>query len=129
MREFQIKKIEQVKGRNVYYKLIKDGVCEFDLFCAQMSTQSKFQSELRSIFTYMELTSNQIPLPATKFKDITPKISSAKQHEFKTKNLRVYTFQDKGTGKIIVCGGLKSTQQSDINHFRETIRQYFESKE
>jgi len=124
MAEFKLKRIEQVKGRNVFYKLIKDERCEFDEFCVEMTKPGKYESEVKTIFTYMELAANQQPLPKTKFKDITPFKESVKEHEFKTKNLRVYTFQQKGTGKIVVCGGTKNEQDSDIKHFRQLKKQY-----
>ncbi|MEX0595117.1 MAG: hypothetical protein WD512_01365 [Candidatus Paceibacterota bacterium] len=125
MPKFKLRKIEQVQGRNTYYKLIKDGKCEFEEFCTEMSQPDKYESELKKIFSYMELAANQQPLPKTKFKDITPKKATAKEHEFKSKHLRVYAFQQKSTGKIIVCGGTKSSQKSDIKHFREVKEQYF----
>lgn len=128
MPKFKLKKIEQVKGRNTFYKLIKDGNCEFDEFCDEMDKADMYPSELKNIFTNMDLVANQIPLPKKKFKDITKSKSSIKEHEFKTKNLRVYAFQEKGTGKIIVCGGKKGTQKANIRHFRQIKRQYLNSK-
>lgn len=124
MPEFKLRKIPQVRGRNTYYKLVKDGDCEFDEFCKEMNKPDKYESELKTIFSYMELAANQQPLPRTKFKDITPKKDSVKEHEFKSKHLRVYAFQQKSTGKIIVCGGTKTNQKSDIKHFREVKKQY-----
>lgn len=128
MPEFKLIRIEQVRGRNTYYKLVKDGSCEFDEFCEEIKKPDMYESELKRIFSYMELAANQQPLPKTKFKDITPQKVPDKECEFKTKNLRVYAFQQKNTGKIIVCGGIKTTQKSDIKHFRELKKQYLEFK-
>lgn len=122
--EFQLRKLNQIKGKNPFYALIKDGECEFDRFCEKMNNSDQYQSELKSIFANMDLVANQISLPKTKFRDITPAKEPIKEHEFKTKNLRVYAFQEKGTGKIIVCGGTKGTQKSDIRHFRQLKKQY-----
>lgn len=73
MSKFKLKRIKQINGRNTYYKLVKDGTCEFDEFCEEMNKPDKYESELKSIFAYMELAANQQPLPRTKVKDITPK--------------------------------------------------------
>lgn len=128
MSEFTLKRLEQVKGRNSFYKLVKNGTCEFDNFCKKMGGPGMYKSELMTIFSYMELAANQQPLPGTKFKDITPRNESVKEHEFKSKHLRVYAFQQRRTGKIIVCGGTKSSQKSDIRHFRQIKSQYLQFK-
>jgi len=49
-------------------------------------------------------------------------------NEFKTRHLRVYSFQDKGTGKIVVCAGTKNTQKSDIKHFRKLKKEYLNNR-
>lgn len=128
MPKFKIKRIKQVKGRNTYYKLYKKGTCEFDEFCEEMSKSDKYESEVKQIYTLMDLAANQQSLPHTKFKDITPDKARLKEHEFKTSHLRVYAFQDKGTGKIIVCGGTKNSQESDIKHFRKLKEEYLTEK-
>ncbi|MEO6830639.1 MAG: hypothetical protein ABI378_00410, partial [Chitinophagaceae bacterium] len=56
---------------------------------------------------------NLYSLPETKFKDITPKGETIREYEFKSKHLRVYAVQKPG-GKVVVLGGFKTTQKSDI---------------
>lgn len=67
-------------------------------------------------------------LPQTKFKDITPKNGKNKEYEIKTHHLRVYLFHEKNTGRVIVCGGKKGSQNSDIKHFRKIKKEYFKQK-
>ena len=98
MTEFKLKRIEQVSGRNTFYKLLKNGICEFDEFCKKMNKPDMYQSELKTIFTYMELAANQQTLPRTKFKDITPKNDSIKEHEIKTKHLERNCYNLKSIG-------------------------------
>lgn len=124
MSKFALREINQIKGKKTYYKLVKNGKCEFQEFCNEIVKGSNYESELKTLFSWMDRDANLQPLPSNKKKDITPDGVTPKEHEFKSKNLRIYTFQDKGTGKIVVCGGNKNTQDSDIRHFRKIKEEY-----
>ena len=128
MAKFKLKNIEQVNGNNEFYELIKDGRNEFEEFCSQIEGEGQYYSELKTLFTLFDHAANQLPLPKNKCKDITPKKEDVKEHEFKTRHLRAYSFQDKGTGKIVVCAGTKNTQKSDIKHFRKLKKEYLNNR-
>lgn len=125
MAQFSLKLIETIRGRQAFYKLKLDtGRCPLDEFCEKIEKTS-FASELKTIFTYMDLIANNNTLPHTKFKDLTPKKDKYKEYEFKSKHLRIYVFHDAKSGKVVVCGGMKTEQKSDIKYFRNLKKQYF----
>lgn len=78
------------------------------------------------MLTYVEYAANGNPLPNTKFRDVTPKGGIVKEYEFKSKHLRLYAIK-KDNGKIIVLGGLKTTQDADFKRFRSLKSQYLNS--
>ena len=59
--------------------------------------------------------------------NITPHGEIVKEYEFKNGDLRVYAIKD-FNGKIIILGGYKNTQQTDINRFRSLKAQYLANK-
>ena len=126
MEKFSLKLIKSVQGKQKFYKLIEDDFCPFDAFQTEIKN-SNYLSELLTIYAYMEMISNLKTLPNTKFRDITPNKSTAKEYEIKSKHLRVYLFHEENTGKIIVCGGHKTSQKSDIKYFRNLKKAYLDS--
>lgn len=125
MPRFALEKIIEIDGRINFYKLKIDGSSDYDLFIDQCIKEGAYESELVTLQSRMQQISDLKTLPETKHRDITPKKSAIKQYEFKTKNLRVYTFHDKSNGRVIVLGGKKGTQKKDIKRFRGIIDEYF----
>jgi hypothetical protein len=74
----------------------------------------------------MSFIANLNSLPHSKFKDITPDKEEIKEYEFKSKHLRIYCIK-KPNGKIIILGGYKNNQSSDIIKFRSIKQQYLKS--
>jgi len=66
-------------------------------------------------------------LPKNKFRELKGSKDNIKEYEIKTRNLRVYLFHEEHTGRIIVCGGKKTSQEKDIKHFRNIKKQYFQN--
>ncbi len=129
MYTFALKEIEEIKGKLRLYKLIINGTCEYDEFEKGIETEGNLKSELLTVVARMHEIADLKSLPKEKFKDITPpRKETIKEYEIKTKHLRVYMFHDKSTGRIIVCGGKKGTQPSDIKHFRNIKKEYFNQK-
>ncbi len=124
MTTFALKKIQAIKGKQVFYKLLKNNKCPFDEF--EKSLEIKYTSELVTIYAYMERVANRESMPAGKFKEITPSEETIKEYEVKTKNLRVYLIKTTG-GKIVIIGGYKNSQSSDIRKFRSLKKQYLQS--
>lgn len=124
---FALEEISEVTGKIKFFKLLNDKVCEFDGFWNEIINEGNLISELNTIQTRMQLVSDMKSMPKEKFKDITPNGDSIKEYEIKTPNLRVYLFHEHLKGRIVVCGGKKGSQSSDIKHFRNIKKQYFKS--
>ena len=114
MINFATKLISEIDGKIKFYKLIKDGKCEFDEFYSQIQKTSNLNKELVNMQVVMQQISDMEMLPKTKFRNLTPSKETIKEYEIKTKNLRVYLFHDEYKGRIIVCGGKKTTQKKDL---------------
>ena len=128
MSNFVLEKIVEIDGRVSFYKLIKNGVCEFDEFQEEIKKDGNLSRELITVQARMLDVSNNKSLPQEKFRNITPKNDNITEYEIKTKHLRVYLFHEKHTGKIIISGGKKTSQAKDIKHFRKVKKLYFENK-
>lgn len=128
MAKFAIKKIQEIVGRVSFYKIEVDGNCPFDEFWNEIKKEGNLVKELNTIQTRMELIANLVHLPGDKFHKLTGGNDGLTEYEIKTKNLRVYLFQDEGTGKIVVCGGKKKNQDSNIELFRNLKLAYINNK-
>lgn len=128
MRIFTTQKIPEITGKIQFYKLLINKKCEFDEFWSEIEKSGNLNKELLKIQILMQEVSENKMLPNTKFRNLTPQKETIKEYEIKTKNLRVYLFHEEYTGRIIVCGGKKTTQKKDIKHFRKIKKQYFETK-
>lgn len=128
MSNFALKRIEAVIGKQAFYDLIIDGVSQADEFMLEIKGNSQYESEVRTILAYMDLVANMVLLPKTKFRDITPEKEKAKEYEFKSDHLRVYTFHLEKTGKIVSYWGFKNNQDKDIKRFRSLKKQFLENQ-
>jgi putative component of toxin-antitoxin plasmid stabilization module len=124
MNKFALKYIDEIFGRLKIFKLLVNNCCEYDEFERQIETEGSYSSELVIIQTRLQEIADCKLLPKEKFRNITPKKELVKEYEIKTRHLRVYLFHEEKTGRVIVCGGKKTTQQKDINHFRRIKKEY-----
>lgn len=74
----------------------------------------------------MDGVANLNSVSEEKFKDITPSGDKIKEYEFKSGDLRVYGIKIPN-GKLIVLGGFKNQQNSDITKFRSLKIEYLQS--
>jgi len=125
---FALKSIDVIVGRIKIFKLMVNNKCEFDEFENQVQTEGSYSSELLTIQTRLQDIADGKLLPKEKFRNITPKMEFVKEYDIKTRHLRVYLFHEEKTGRVIVCGGKKVTQDKDIGHFRRIKREYFDQK-
>ena len=121
MNKFALETIDAIKGKQRFEKLLVDGVCLFDEF--EKNLEKKYKRNLQKIYYYMESVANNMSLPCTKFKDVTPDKETVKEYEFKDGDLRVYAISTYG-GKIVVLGGYKNAQKADFRHFRSIKKEY-----
>lgn len=123
MAKFAVNKIDCIRGRQDFYDLLFYGKSQWEKFKAD--TNNAYESEIKTILSYMDHFSNGFPLPETKYKDLTPKGNPTKIGEFKSKHVRAYCFHEKGTGKMIALWGVKTEQKQDIQRFKSIVNQYY----
>lgn len=124
MPNFEIKNIDAIKGKQTFYKLIKDGICQIDEF--ENELEEIYKSEFRTIYSYMDQVANLKSLPKTKFHFYDDTKGGFREFEFKSKHLRVYGIVI-DEGKLIILGGTKAKQKEDTNIFRKIKKEYIES--
>jgi len=130
MSTFTVEKIERITGKLKLFLLYINGKCEFKEFIEGLERAGNYESELRSIQTTMQLISECKSVPEEKHKDITPRNDPHKEYEIRTKNIRVYAFQDKKTGRIFVCGGKagSSDKRKSLAQLRSIKKRYFQNQ-
>jgi hypothetical protein len=110
------------------FNLYVDGVCLFDEFYNKIEREGNLIRYVHAAISIVESAANGIRLHQTKFKEITPKGLPCKLYEAKKEDIRIYLFHEEKTGRIIVTGGKKSTQQKDINKIIKTVKAYYNEK-
>jgi len=123
MRIFATQIIETIKGKQVFEKLLVDGVCLLDEFEEAIKDNPQYTSEFRTLFAYMNFVANGSLLPKTKFREVKGDKIKTKRYEFKSEHLRVYVFNQPG-GKMVVMGGYKNTQEADIRQFNSIVKEF-----
>ena len=83
----------------------------------QSCKTKKHKSELSSILSIIQLHSQGINLPGTRFNSWKTKMNgqSAQIFEYKKGTVRLYGVRSPKRGGVIVLFGFKSTQKKDIN--------------
>jgi hypothetical protein len=131
--EFEIKLLTQVSGKVTFYKLLKDEICLFDEFQKLIRQDGNHTTELITAFGLMDQVAQNKHLPGTKYHPLGESFSytskgkpyRARNHEIKTKNLRVYLCHlEDPAGKVVVMMGHKNTQDADIASFKSLVQQY-----
>lgn len=124
MATFALRKVETIVAKQEVDELSIDGIGQLAAFESELTeNHSRYLAELQMLLRYMEYIANGQTLSEAKFRDVTPQGESVKEYEFKSKHLRVYAIK-KLNSKIIVLGGLKTTQKSDFKRFRSLKAQY-----
>ena len=121
---FAVEKLEAVRdtGKVLFFKLIKDGECWFDNFYEELSRDAKHASELRTILSFMDyMAETNSMLPATIFNSIKQG-KTVVGYEFKKNDLRVYCLKP-ASNVVIVFGGYKKNQKSDIKNFQVIVEE------
>ena len=117
--------MEQICGKQVFDKLVVDGVAPFDTFISEL--EERYRSEVMTLYSYMDAVANLMSLPKTKFHPYSDGKDGVREYEFKTKHLRAYAIEQPG-GKIIIIGGMKANQDKDQAEFRRLKNGYIASK-
>ena len=120
MARFELKRLEVVDGIQSFEKLVVDGIDLLEEF--ERSLEDRYRSEMRTIYAWMQMVADVKPVPGTVYHAISDGKDGVREYEFKSKHLRVYAFA-KTDGKIVVLGGKKNRQKSDIRRFRSFKKQ------
>ena len=94
----------------------------------EANLEPKYAGAIRGITSIMDLKANLQSLPKEKFKDITPDGELVKEYEFKYQDLRAYGIKLPNE-VMMILGGYKNQQSSDISKFRSLKEQYLKSIE
>jgi hypothetical protein len=121
---FALQKIEAIKGKQEFDKLLVDGKCPFDDF--EKGLQDRERKEMAGIYNCMQAVADLRSLPSTKFHFYDDGENGVREFEFKSKNLRVYGITKKN-GKIVIYGGTKANQVHDSAEFRRIKKLYLSS--
>lgn len=106
----------------VFYKLVINDVCQFDLFVEGLKRIPRDMKSLHSIFAYMDMFSKTIMLPCSKFRQIK-NIERKDVFEFKKDNIRVYVIL-KDYDVYVITGGYKNKQDRDIEEIARQVKQF-----
>jgi hypothetical protein len=129
MKKFTLHKIDEEEPDWCvgFYKLSINGKCPFDTFHLEVGNRKQYLEELNSIYLYIDYVSRGEKVPDSKFKELKrDKKDKIKDYEFRSRNLRVYVIKD-SLGKVIVLGGYKSNQTSDLKRLRRIKKEYLNS--
>ena len=127
MNRFALEEFSIIKGNVHFYKLKVDETCPIDDFWDQIEKEGNLVKQLDNAIAIMERHAQGHALSPKKFKKISTSKDPVNEYVVKTKDLRIYLFRDKD-GAIVVSGGKKSTQRSDINRFKNLVKEYCNSK-
>lgn len=129
MPTFALRKIEAIRGKQEFDKLIVDDQCPFDTF--EEGLEEQYRAEMAGIYHYMDDVANLKTVSDDKFhfydNDKKKKRKDGvREFEFKSKHLRVYGIT-KSNGKIIITGGTKAKQKAEQGEFRRLKNLYLAS--
>ncbi len=117
MPKFVFRIIQEVDGKQAFYKLVSDDVCDLDEF--ERNLPSKYESQKESMYMIMQRMSEIKPLNEYDYKPRKDLHENAL--EFKTRHLRYYGMKVEGTGKVIVLCGYKNDQKKDERKIKKLI--------
>ena len=124
MPTFTLKQIKSIIAKQKVFDLEVDGKRSIKNF--KMGLDHRYETEVVTLYSYLELVANNHMLPKKKFRDITPNGEIIKEFEVKSEHLRVYGIKTQD-GRIIVFWGYKNDQDNDLIKFRSIKAQYLDS--
>ena len=124
MSKFAFNKIKALTGEKFkVMQLCIDKVNQLDKFEEEL--EDHYQSQYKTLISYIDRYTQNGKIPGQKLKEITPKNALRKEYEFRTENgIRLYAVQA-DNGKVIVVAGYKGSQKADIPRFRQMIKTIF----
>lgn len=107
------------------YELEKNDESLFKEFIKNIEKEANLFKDLARTIRIIEETANLKRYPKTKFRLLKGHRLNVKVYEAKAGSIRVYLFQEKPLGRIIVTGGKKSNQSRDLKAVYKLIKDYY----
>lgn len=120
---FALKEVEQVVGKSKIYKLVVDGICQFDSFCEEVEKNGNMKKDLVAAYRILTQVCNGDRLPNEKYHPLKDRKN---QFEVKKNSLRIYLIKD-SNGHIIILGSVKNNQKTDLNKIDNLHKKYLDS--
>ncbi|SEJ39613.1 hypothetical protein SAMN04488018_13211 [Myroides marinus] len=111
------------------YELCKNGNSIFEEFFKQIEEEGNLISNLAATIRIIEDSANLKMAPKTKFRILQGLSVKCKVFEAKSGIIRVYLFHEEKTGRVIVMGGNKDSQDQDIKKVEKIIKEYNTQKD
>lgn len=110
------------------YELCKNGKSVFEEFFIQIANEGNLISNLAAAIRIIEDTANLKMRPQKQFRVLQGVSFACKVFEAKSGGIRVYLFHEEKTGRVIVMGGNKNSQNEDIKKVEKIIKEYNNEK-
>lgn len=119
---FALKIIDTIRAKQKIEKLVIDDKCQLDEFEDEVSQDKRNNSELGTLYRYIEYELNGNVLPEKHKKELYG--FKLKVSEYRTKHLRLYAIK-KQNGQIVILGGYKGSQTKDLRKVKSITNQLF----
>ncbi|MBI0398674.1 hypothetical protein [Cyclobacterium marinum] len=106
------------------WELCKYGKSLLQMFIDEHQNDALIFDKIAGALSIIEITSNLLRLPKTKFRLIEGHGMNCKVYEAKSGIIRLYLFHEENTGRVIVTGGKKGNQKEDIKSVLQTIKNF-----
>lgn len=106
------------------WELCKNGKSLLQMFIDEHQNDDLIFDKIAGALSIIEITSNLLRLPKTKFRLIDGHGINCKVYEAKSGIIRLYLFHEENTGRVIVTGGKKGNQKGDIKSVLQTIKDF-----
>lgn len=112
------------------YELCNNNKSYFKGFAEQVVNDVALSSKFAAVIRTIEMASSLKRLSKRKFREIQGHKLPVKLYEAKSQGgeIRIYLFHEENTGRVIVLGGLKKTQNKDIRRVKQIIKDYINEK-
>lgn len=123
MSKYKIQLSKKVNNTKIpLYKLLINERCNIDLFDKQIKEEGRHVEDLQSTYSIIEKACNLIMLPKGMFRVIQAGNLPFQIYEAKRGVIRIYMIKLEKTGKIILAGGMKDDQESDIKSLKKLVK-------
>lgn len=110
------------------FELCRNGESLFEKFVKKVTKDHISFGRFAGAIKIVEHSANGIRLPKTKFRVIKAHGLPCKVFEAKKDDIRIYMFHEENTGRVIVTGAYKDTQEKDIKAVIRIVKSYYHEK-